>query len=134
MERSSRVYVSICGKGLSVVSDERPEYIKDVAQAVDERMGKLLRSNQKVTYDMAAVLVALNLCDELKQEKILNKITVDKNENEALKKKLAAAEENIAELKLQHAKAEEEYKKEIERLKLEWVVREKEYMDMLDEL
>ena len=120
MERSSRVYVSICGKGLSVVSDERPEYIKDVAQAVDERMGKLLRSNQKVTYDMAAVLVALNLCDELKQEKILNKITVDKNENEALKKKLA--------------KAEEEYKKEIERLKLEWVVREKEYMDMLDEL
>ncbi len=133
MDRSSRVYVSICGKGISVVADERPDYIRDIAKDIDERMGKLLRSSQKITYDMAAVLVAMNLCDELKQEKLLNRITVDKNETDALKKKLSAAEDSIAELKMQYARAEEAYKKEIEKLKLEWVVREKEYLDRLDE-
>lgn len=134
MERGAKVYVSICGKGLSVVADERPDYIKDIAQNIDERMGKLLRTNSKITYDMAAVLVAMNLCDELKQEKLLNRITVDKNETDALKKKLSAAEDTIAELRKQYATVVEENRKEMEKLRLEWVVREKEYLDRLDEI
>ena len=61
-------------------------------------------------------------------------MTVDKNEVEALQKKLTAAEDSIAELKKQSAKEIEEYKKSLEKLRLDWAVREKEYLDMIDEL
>lgn len=134
MERSTRVYVRICGKGFNIVSDERPEYMQEVARTVDERMGELLRGNSKITYDMAAVLTALNLCDELKQEKLLNRMTVNKTEVEALQKKLTAAEDSMAELKKEYAAAVEEHKKAMEKLKLEWAIREKEFMDMIEEI
>lgn len=134
MDRSTRVYVRICGKGLAIVSDERAEYMKEVAREVDERMSSLIRSSNRVTFDTAAVLTALNLCDELRQQKLLNRMTVDKNEVEALQKKLTAAEDSIAELKKQSANEIEEYKKSLEKLRLDWAVREKEYLDMIDEL
>lgn len=134
MDRSTRVYVRICGKGLAIMSDERAEYMKELALDVEERMSSLMKSSNRVTFDTAAVLAALNLCDELRQEKLLNRMTVDKNEVDALQKKLTAAEDSIAELKKQNAKEIEEYKKALEKLRLDWAVREKEYLDMIDEL
>lgn len=134
MDRSTRVYVRICGKGLAIMSDERAEYMKELALDVEERMSALMKSSNRVTFDTAAVLAALNLCDELRQEKLLNRMTVDKNEVDALQKKLTAAEDSIAELKKQNAKEIEEYKKSLEKLRLDWAVREKEYLDMIDEL
>lgn len=134
MDRSTRVYVRICGKGLAIMSDERAEYMKELALDVEERMSSLMKSSNRVTFDTAAVLAALNLCDELRQEKLLNRMTVDKNEVDALQKKLTAAEDSIAELKKQNAKEIEEYKKTLEKLRLDWAVREKEYLDMIDEL
>lgn len=134
MDKGLRVFVRIRGKGLNLVSDERPEYMTGIAEEVDARMGEIMDGNPKVTYDLAAVLTALNLCDELKQERLLNQITVDKTEVEALQKKLTAAEESIAELKQRAAAQAEEHKNELAKLKLEWALREKEYMDMIDEL
>ena len=133
MERGTRVYVQIRGKGFNLVSDERPEYMTEIANEVDRRMGEMMGANSKLTYDLAAVLTALNLCDELKQEKLLNQITVDKTEVEALQKKLAAAEDTIAELKKQAAADAEEHKNSLEKLRLEWAVREKEFLDMIEE-
>lgn len=134
MDKGMRVFVRIRGKGLNLVSDERPEYMTGIAEEVDARMGEIMEGNKKITYELAAVLTALNLCDELKQERLLNRITVDKTEVEALQKKLTAAEESIAELKQRAAAEAEEHKKELSKLKLEWALREKEYMDMIDEL
>lgn len=133
MERGTRVYVQIRGKGFNLVSDERPEYMTEVANEVDRRMGEMMSANSKLTYDLAAVLTALNLCDELKQEKLLNQITVDKTEVEALQKKLTAAEDTIAELKKQAAAEAEEHKNALEKIRLEWAVREKEFLDMIEE-
>ena len=133
MERGTRVYVQIRGKGFNLVSDERPEYMTEIANEVDRRMGEMMGANSKLTYDLAAVLTALNLCDELKQEKLLNQITVDKTEVEALQKKLAAAEDTIAELKKQAAADAEEHKNSLEKMRLEWAVREKEFLDMIEE-
>lgn len=133
MEHSSRVYVQICGKGFNMVSDERPEYMRAIAEEIDERMGKLIRSNSRITYDTAAVLTALNLLDELKQEKLQNRITVDKNAVDALEKKLSAAESSIAELKKRLADEQEQHLKEMEKLRLEWVLKEKEFLDMIEE-
>ncbi len=131
---SSRIYVRICGKGFNIVSDEDDKYMREVAGEVDSRMGELIRSDTRVTYDTAAVLTALNLCSELKSVKLL---TENKEEDalaiEALQKKLEAAESSVAELKKELLQQKELYVKEKEKMRLEWVLREKEFLDMIDE-
>lgn len=132
MEHSSRAYVNICGKGFTIVSDDGQEYIKAVAEDVSRRMRELMTGNGKITYDMAAVLTALNLSSELKTERMLNRIKDDVDSAEALRKKLAAAEATIAELKKINAENREEFQKEREKMRLDWILKEKEFLDMID--
>ncbi len=132
MEHSSRVQVSICGKNFNIISSDAELNIKAVADDVNERMAELMRGNSKITYDMAAVLTALNLSSELKTERMLNSIKDDLDTVDALEKKLAAAEANIAELKKVNAEQQEEFRKEKEKLRLDWILKEKEFLDMID--
>lgn len=132
MEHSSRVRVSICGKNFTIVSDEGQEHIVAIADDVNNRMSELIGSNSKITYDMAAVLTALNLSSELKTERMLNSIKDDLDSVDALDKKLQAAESCIAELKKINAEQQEEFRKEKERMRLDWIIKEKEFLDMID--
>lgn len=132
MEHSSRVRVSICGKNFTVISDEGQEHITSVANDVNNRMSELMSSNSKITYDMAAVLTALNLSSELKTERMLGSIKDDLDSVDALEKKLQAAEACIAELKKINAEKQEEFRKEREKMRLDWIIKEKEFLDMID--
>lgn len=132
MEHSSRVRVSICGKNFTVLSDEGQEHINAIADDVNKRMSELMSSNSKITYDMAAVLTALNLSSELKTERMLSVIKDDLDSVDALEKKLAAAEACIAELKKINAEKQEEFRKEREKMRLDWILKEKEFLDMID--
>lgn len=132
MEHSSRVRVSICGKNFTIISDEGQEHIASVANDVNNRMSELMSSNSKITYDMAAVLTALNLSSELKTERMLGSIKDDLDSVDALEKKLQAAEACIAELKKINAEKQEEFRKEREKMRLDWIIKEKEFLDMID--
>lgn len=132
MEHSSRVRVSICGKNFTIISDEGQEHITSVANDVNNRMSELMSSNSKITYDMAAVLTALNLSSELKTERMLGSIKDDLDSVDALEKKLQAAEACIAELKKINAEKQEEFRKEREKMRLDWIIKEKEFLDMID--
>ena len=60
---ANRVTVTICDEEYTLVADEAPGYMEQVAGLVDEKMGELLRG--KVSLVDAAVLAAVNLADEL---------------------------------------------------------------------
>lgn len=133
MNQSSKVYVRICGKGYNLISGEAEEHMREVAQEVDKKMSALLRQDSRITFDTAAVLTAVNMCSELKKEKLEGeKSLADAETVEALEKKLAAALESVAELKKQIEKEREEFTRAEEKLKLEWVLREQEFLDMID--
>jgi len=56
--------VTIAGKRYSIVGDEKADYIKKIAQYVDDKMAELMNQNNELTQDGAAVLTAINIADE----------------------------------------------------------------------
>ncbi|MCB1164567.1 MAG: cell division protein ZapA [Leptospiraceae bacterium] len=65
----ARTTVDIFGEKYVVRGDESTEYIADVARLVDERMRELARSARGMSRSRLAILAALNIADELMQEK-----------------------------------------------------------------
>jgi cell division protein ZapA len=57
--------VAICGKNYTVVSSESPEYVAKVGEYVDEKLSAILNSNSGFSTSTAAVLMSINITDEL---------------------------------------------------------------------
>lgn len=130
MDKKTRIKVRVCGLPLNVASDESEEYVAKIAQEVNDRMIQHMSDEKSINFNMAAILTALNLCDELTHERLMNKITVDKDEVQALQKKLEAAQTAIEELKKNHEQEIEEYKKTVEKLRMDWAMKEQELLGL----
>ncbi len=63
------VRVSIYGNEYPIKSDADPEYIKRVAKYVDQKMREIAHKVDNRTALEVAILAALNITDELLQEK-----------------------------------------------------------------
>ena len=68
-QRVARTTVDIFGEKYVVRGDESVEYIAEVARLVDDRMRELARASRGMSRSRLAVLAALNLADELMQER-----------------------------------------------------------------
>lgn len=68
-QRVARTTVDIYGEKYVVRGDESADYIADVARLVDERMRELARNSKGMSRSRLAILAALNLADELMQER-----------------------------------------------------------------
>jgi len=68
------VHIEIAGQKLAIRSDAGPEYVQELAEYVD---GKLrdITAGQRSSYSLqrAALLVAMQIADELFREKDLNR-------------------------------------------------------------
>lgn len=60
----NRVEVSICGNRYTVMAEEPKDYILKVADYVDSAMRQMILDNPSLSTTMAAVLTAINICDE----------------------------------------------------------------------
>jgi cell division protein ZapA len=63
--KKSKVTVTICGEEYVVKGDKDPEHIQRVAAIVHQKMMQITMANPRLPRNRAAVLVALNLADEL---------------------------------------------------------------------
>ena len=70
MKRS--VEVEIAGYKLSIVSDEGPEYVQELADYVDAHVRELSGSGQPRSPHRLALLVAIQIADDLFREKDLH--------------------------------------------------------------
>lgn len=138
-----RVRVDIMGRGFNLVSGEDTAYIVNVAKKVDLKMRELKEENPKLTYDTAAVLTALNLCDELTAEKNSKKdeVTEENNEENMIRsqlveysKELSRATGTIKKLERELEKIKKESREREEKVKREYEAKEREIMDMLDSM
>jgi cell division protein ZapA len=83
------VNVEIMGQNLTVASDSGDEWIRAVAETVDEKIKGLRASGQTVSSINLAILAALNFADELERlkkehQELIEAIT-------AMKRRLTAA-------------------------------------------
>lgn len=78
------VSVEIMGQSLTVASDASDEWVKAVAETVDEKIKRLRASGQTVSSANLAILAALNFADELERlkrehQELIEGITAMKN-------------------------------------------------------
>jgi len=66
---ANRVSVEILGERYTIRGDAEPGYIAEVGRIVDGRMRELRGQAREMSKTRLAVLVAINLADELLQEK-----------------------------------------------------------------
>ncbi|MBR5191552.1 MAG: cell division protein ZapA [Clostridia bacterium] len=72
---NNKVKLTICGVNYYINTDESPEYVEGLAQKIDERMSQIIKSGALVTMTQAAVLVALEMADEVaKSEETRNQV------------------------------------------------------------
>lgn len=67
MSASKNMTVSVGGIDITIQTDEDRGYIQKLASKVDEKVGTYLRMGAKVTVAQAAVLTAMELCDEFEK-------------------------------------------------------------------
>ena len=86
MEKNS-IKVQIFGIDFSLKSDKDSEYVKQVAAFVDEKIQKLSTNTNVKSQTKIAVLVALNIADELYQLKKQHENSLTIFQNVELKSK-----------------------------------------------
>ena len=67
MSESHRVTVTIAGQSLSLKTDQEKEFIQFLAGSVDRRLRELRSQNPSLTPTRAAVLLCLELKEEMSQ-------------------------------------------------------------------
>ncbi len=83
------VNVEIMGQSLTVASDAGDEWVRAVAETVDEKIKRLRASGQTVSSVNLAILAALNFADELERLKRAHQELLDGIA--AMKKRLTTA-------------------------------------------
>lgn len=114
MSKGYSVRVKICGKTYGVISDSKPEYLKDIAMRVDESIAGLMLKNSNLTLEKASILTALKFCDDANKKNInseQNDCMQDDDNN--LRKQVIEYSKELSKL----SKENRELKREIEKLK-----------------
>lgn len=147
MTEKNKVDVIIDGRNFTVVGEGSEEYVKGLAQYVDEKIRDISSKNNKLSNSMAATLAAFNIADELyrtseefKDLKIKSKGPMEQYDN--LVKLLEDAEKKINKLEkeanyykdelLETKKKNEELNKKIEKKESTLELKEKELEESQD--
>ncbi len=94
---ANRLTVKLDGQEYTIVSEESREYMLEVSDMVNAKLSDIKIQNNRLSSAMAAMLVALNLGDELKKTEIraTARIKELEEENQDLKKRLDAAKQYV---------------------------------------
>lgn len=85
----TRVKLKIIGSEFVVSADEDKSYIVKISNMVDQQIKDILGQSNSMSIAMAAILAALNYCDELEKEKIITQELLKRTEaSESLANKI----------------------------------------------
>lgn len=99
MTVKNKVEVRIAGKDYTLVGVESEEYIQKVALYIDKKMSEIMRTNNKLSTSLAAVLTSVNVADDYFKA----------HENEIhLKRELKKSHEEIEKLKEENRRLADE--------------------------
>lgn len=134
MAKSSRVHVEIRGRGFNLLSDDNPDYIRNIADMVNTRMTEVIERNPQLTFEKAALLTALNFCDDFEKYKNTQRDDHVRAQLMEYAKELSSASEVIKNLERELAEAKQSNDAKLEQIKREYELKEKEIMDMIDSM
>jgi cell division protein ZapA len=95
----NKVELRIAGKDYTIVGTEPEEYIQRVGHYIDRKMVEIMRTSNKLSTSLAAVLTAINVADDFFKSR----------ESEmSLKKELKRAQEQLESLKEEKQRLKQE--------------------------
>ncbi len=80
-----QIRVNIFGSEYTLVSDNDENYVKEIARYIDDKMREIDRSSSIKSSARLAILAALNIADELYQERLYRKKLLEQINEEAKK-------------------------------------------------
>lgn len=80
-----QIRVNIFGSEYNLVSDNNEEYVNKVAKYIDDKMREIDRNNSIKSGSKIAILAALNIADELFQEREYRNKLIEQVNEEAKK-------------------------------------------------
>ncbi len=94
---ANRLTVKLDGQEYTIVSEESREYMLEISDLVNKKLSDVKIQNSRLSSAMAAMLVALNMADDMKKASIAYdaKVAELTAENEELKKKVEAARQYV---------------------------------------
>lgn len=81
----SSVTVNILGAEYPIKGDADPEYIREVARYVDDKMKEVTSNTSVSSITKVAILTALNLTDELFRERAKNQTLISEIDEKAIR-------------------------------------------------
>lgn len=79
MPYGNRTEVIIAGRRLTILSDDKPEYLRKISRCVDKSITELVLENDGVNFETAAILSALKFCDDVHKLEERSKIPDDED-------------------------------------------------------
>jgi cell division protein ZapA len=80
-----QIRVNIFGSEYTLIADNNENYVNEIAQYVDDKMREIDRAQSIKSSSKIAILTALNIADELFQERIYRKKLIDQLNEESKK-------------------------------------------------
>ncbi len=96
VSEKTRVRLKIVGSEFVVSADEDKDYIVKISRMVDQQIKSFLNQGESMNIAIAAILAALNYCDELEKEKIITDELLRRTEaSESLASRVSAEIESL---------------------------------------
>ena len=80
---AGQIRVNIFGSEYTLVSDSDENYVKEIAQYIDEKMRVIDKNHSIKSTAKVAILAALNITEELFQERLYRQKLLDQLDEEA---------------------------------------------------
>lgn len=80
-----QIRVNIFGSEYTLIADNNENYVNEIAEYVDDKMREIDRAQSIKSSSKIAILTALNIADELFQERIYRKKLIDQLNEESKK-------------------------------------------------
>ena len=136
----NRVHVEIRGRTFNLLADDSAQYLMGIAGMADDRMKQVMEHNPQLNFEKAALLTALNFCDDFEKYKLQKKPGKESSEDHIREqvmeyaKELEKATDVIKNLEKELERVKSENNEQLEKLRREYEIKEKEILEMIDSM
>ncbi len=141
MSKGYSVRVRIGGRAFGIISDEKPDYLTDVAQEVDKSISGMLAANPDMTFERAAVLAALKFCDDARKSELLKYSDKNNDEDDNLRqqvmqyaKELSSITQKYKQLEKELDSVKKDYEDKISEIKMNYQAREIQFREYIKKI
>lgn len=121
-----------------MLADDSAQYLVEIAGMVDRRMQEVMEKNPQLNFEKAALLTALNFCDDFekykREQQAGQKGDHIREQVMEYAKELKKATDVIRNLEQELERTKEEQSAQLDKMRREYEIKEQELMELMDSM